>query len=277
VADRKTHERRRSLLALRALLVSVCLWLCPDCSGRLHSAVHEDLVFTTRDGVHIQATLYLPVATAPPGLILVHGAGRDRNDWAPFAERARLEGYLCIAFDLRGHGESRRPHGDTLSYRRFDTEQWLGVLEDLAAAKETLLDHGADLENLALVGADIGGNLALRYALEDPDVQAVAMISPGLAYHGIETEDPMAGLETCPALIITSKGDAYSASSSHRLDEIAPGYCELREYDGSAHGTDILTAKPQAVEQILEWLEPIVGPRRQKQAPPSPTVLPSEG
>jgi hypothetical protein len=41
----------------------------------------------------------------------------------------------------------------------------------------------------------------------------------------------------------------------------AIGHCEIREYDGAAHGTDVFDSAPLSIEQIVLWLKPIIGPK----------------
>jgi hypothetical protein len=88
---------------------------------------------------------------------------------------------------------------------------------------------------------------------------AVVLLSPGLDYKGVQAEGPMRNLARRPVLLMTSRGDSYSASSCDTLEKAGSGLCELREYDGAAHGTALFDLSPTAVEQILLWLHPIIG------------------
>jgi alpha-beta hydrolase superfamily lysophospholipase len=186
--------------------------------------------------------------------------GSDRSQWDAFARRAQREGYASIAIDLRGHGDSLPPSGSEVSYKSFETADWLGALQDIDAAKAALLQHGADPENLAVVGASIGANLALRYAVAHQDIQAVVMLSPGLDYRGIQTEPDVLAYGKRPSLMLTTTGDSYSATSCTTLKALSPGFCELREYGGATHGTDILDAEQASTDQIFLWLSHIIGP-----------------
>lgn len=225
-----------------------------------------DLELSARDGMQLKADRYLPVpregANAdPPGLVLVHALGADRRAWDTFAERARRAGFMAVAFDMRGHGESTRRGPDEVSYRTFSTSDWLSVLDDIDAAKTALIDAGANRDNIVVVGASIGANLALHYAVKHPDIPAVVMVSPGLDYKGIGAREALAALGERPVLLMTSTGDSYSAATCTALKALAPGHCELREYSGTAHGTDLLDAAATALDQVFLWLEPIVGPQ----------------
>jgi len=93
-----------------------------------------------------------PDATAFPPLVLVHGAGGSRLDWAP--ELRRLPDARVIALDLPGHGKSTAPGRNTLdAYAR-----------DVAA----LLDALA-LDRAVIVGHSMGGGVAQLLALDWPE------------------------------------------------------------------------------------------------------------
>jgi pimeloyl-ACP methyl ester carboxylesterase len=224
------------------------------------SRVTRDLTLQTEDGVRIASTLYPVVRDRPAALVLVHALGSDRASWSLFASRAQRAGYMCIAIDVRGHGDSTMHNDKRISYREFNTADWMAALYDIRAAKAMLLDRGADPDNVAVVGASIGANLALQYAARDPEIQAVVMLSPGLTYKGVDSLDAIRAYGKRPSMLVTAKGDSYSASSCATLKSAAPGFCELREYSGSAHGTDVFAAFPLSVSQVLMWLDSIIGP-----------------
>lgn len=251
--------------ALAAVVVLAAL-ACGKPERAPATAASEEHVLTTKDGLAISATLYTVPKPAPPALILVHMLGSDRHSWAAFASRAEKAGYLCAAIDLRGHGDRVGEGGRTRSYRTFTQDDWYAALNDIAAAKDLLLRKGADPENLAVVGASIGANLALNYAVEDPAIQAIVLISPGLDYHGIATEPAMRSYVKRPSLLVTAEGDAYAAASAQTLKRIAPAFCELREYPGAAHGTNLINASDEVVDQILYWLDTMIGAQHRADA-----------
>jgi len=195
---------------------------------------------------------------APPSLILIHSLGADRARWLRFADSAARNGYMSLAYDVRGHGDSGLRNGKSTNFRSFRDKDWKAAVADIAAAKRVLLESGADPENIAIVGASIGANLALAYAKDDPQIQAVVLLSAGENYHGLESVPHMKYFRKRPVLIMAAEGDTYSAASSAKLKEMSPGFTELRVYPGSAHGTDLLDAQANATGQILLWLDAIL-------------------
>lgn len=240
----------------------IALFVVPGifgCAGPEGMKDEGKATVTSDDGVLVAFSLYMPEhASRPPGLILVHRYGADRTVWEGFAQVARDAGMLVAAVDLRGHGGSRTKNGETTHYSRLSTEELLGSLKDIDAAKHCLIDAGAHPENLAVAGEGLGANLVLRYALQSPDIQAVVMVSPGLDYNGISTEEAIKHLKDCPALLMACEGDAYGAMSASALKAAAPVFVELRSWPGAAHGTDLFAAHPESVQYILQWLNRIL-------------------
>jgi pimeloyl-ACP methyl ester carboxylesterase len=104
--------------------------------------------------------------TGAPGdrpVLMLHAGVCDRRSWAPLAD-ALGPGVRCIAPDRRGFGLTTyepEPHADLV-----DT---VAVLDDLGVAAA------------AVVGASMGGRLALDLALAHPDrVAALVLVGPGV-------------------------------------------------------------------------------------------------
>ena len=106
------------------------------------------------DGIALAVEIRNPAGA--PTLLFAHGFGQTRGAWRGTAAALAAQGYRCVSFDSRGHGESERvPGGD------YHMEQFVGDLR--------LLAH-AELRKPILVGASMGGLLGLVLAGEiDPD------------------------------------------------------------------------------------------------------------
>ncbi len=239
---------------VRAFILGGLVAALVACAPRSIGERSESLTLISDDGVGIAAA-YRPAATpGAPGLVLVHMLGSGRARWDHFAERAQRAGYTSIAIDLRGHGDSTTKGDATLDYRRFTASEWMRAVRDIDAAKRALAERGTPVGEIALIGASIGANLALQDAVRDSAVCGVVLVSPGLEYHGVETEHAIVAYGKRPSLLLVTEGDAYSATSCARLKATAPGQCELRQYPGSAHGNDLLDESEAANDQVLAWL-----------------------
>src|SRR5690606_17535870 len=135
--------------------------------------------------------------------------------------------YLALAFDLRGHGKSTGADG-ALGYRAVT--DWHAALAGIDAAKAALIEAGAAAETIAVIGAELGANLALHAAAQDSQLAAAVLVSPGLEYHGIATAPALDRLGAKPLLLITAEQDSYSAMSATALKQQTATFSELRTY-----------------------------------------------
>jgi uncharacterized protein len=123
-------------------------------------------------GVHdgLSYSLWLPKSsTRPPaGVVVLHGAGSCKENHHDFARAALAAGLGAIAFDQRGHGESRGP----MDGRALDD------VAGMAALLRARLDD-ADAP-ISLRGSSMGGYLALVAAAE-ANARAVVAICPASA------------------------------------------------------------------------------------------------
>jgi len=246
------HEGGRPVLSpfFFALAVATVAVLLGACGARPRLEDRTQAIVTS-DGLSLDTRLYLPAQAQPPGLILVHRQGASATHWEPLAVRAQQSGYLVLALNLRGHD----PQGQTMDFKRFTEADWQKCLLDIDAGKKSLLDVGADPENLFIAGEGLGASLALQYAMGDTQIQGLIMISPGLDYQGIAAEPLLIERTQRPTLLVWAEGDAYAASSGGTLKRVAPGHVEVHTYPGTSHGTDLFATSPQSMGQIVVWLE----------------------
>lgn len=204
------------------------------------SILIEDVNLKTSDNVNIAATYYK--SDSNEGIILLHMLNKDKSSWSEFAKKLQTK-YKVLAIDLRGHGNS------DLNWKSFSDKDFNNMLLDIDAANDFLKMEGAN--KIAIIGASIGANLALNYGTEN-DVSTAILLSPGLEYRGIKTEDAITKFNN-PILIVTSKKDSYSYDSSNKLYPLAVGKKELKIYEGERHGTDMLDNDLENL--ISNWLD----------------------
>lgn len=109
------------------------------------------------------------VGDGPP-VVLLHGSGPGVTGWANFGANlpvlsARLR---CLVVDQPGFGASARPEAYDRNYLRYAAEAVVGLLDALG------------LEQVALVGNSMGGDVAVMVALEHPQrVSRLLLNGPG--------------------------------------------------------------------------------------------------
>jgi alpha-beta hydrolase superfamily lysophospholipase len=111
--------------------------------------------------------LWLPVGEGPsPAVVVLHGAGSQKENHVDFARAAINHGFVALTFDNRGHGES-------------DGELSPRVVADVQRLARMVADHPAvDARRIALRGSSMGGLLALHAAAVSAEVAAVVAICP---------------------------------------------------------------------------------------------------
>jgi pimeloyl-ACP methyl ester carboxylesterase len=219
----------------------------------------------TKDEVKLYGTCYPAVGDTPaPAVLLVHGRGQDRREWTPFAETLRQAGYAVLSIDLRGHGQSRRKAngGRIPGYRGMDSERWNEAVEDLRAAYNHLITWPeVDEESVALVGSDIGANLALNFAGGETGVKALVVLSPGREYEGVKSEDGQAHYGERPMFLAFSQDDRESADGMEEFLLLArqpEGDLLVKELERAGHGTEMLKRKQTLISDIVSWLTGIL-------------------
>lgn len=209
--------------------------------------VEEALAFEGAEGLAIAATLYKPAGDGRfPGVILLHMLGSESDVWVQTGLVDALvgAGYAALAVDLRGHGAT----GGTADWAL--AEQDVGLVWDAFAARDDI-----DGQRTAAVGASIGANLALRLGAARPGVRGLVLLSPGLDYRGVVTEDAIEGYGERPLLIVASGDDEYAADSAASLNAWALGDSEFGLYAEAGHGTDMFAREPDLASLIVAWLD----------------------
>lgn len=179
------------------------------------------------------------------GIILVHMLNRDRYDYDKFAISLQEQGFSVISIDMRGHGNSDG------NWQTFTSKDFNSIVLDIKAAQDFLTTKG--IKQYIVVGASIGANVALKQATQDMTIRGVVLLSPGLEYKGVKTEEAARALKV-PALLVASKEDEYSYLSAQRLHSLIQTKKQIILYEDAGHGTQMFAKQPLD-KIILEWIE----------------------
>jgi pimeloyl-ACP methyl ester carboxylesterase len=199
-------------------------------SGLLWGAEPFDVAvpgFSEKDDLILQGDYTAPASSSSLVLVCLHGLGSSRGEWAPLIRQATQRGWGCVAYDLRGHGNSRGTMaGNTINQEDpengRDPDFWKLFPTDLGEVLSALEKRsGADANRIVVAGASLGANVAVTFAAQRPGLRGVVLLSPGLDYAGLQTEGPMMILET-PALLVAARPDRYAFMSGERLIALAP-------------------------------------------------------
>jgi len=133
-------------------------------------ACREQAVEFYSDGLLLKGVLYLPGDGGPagshPGVVLCNGFTTVKELYLPPIARAMAEaGFVALAFDYRGFGESAGPPG-----RLFPEEQ---VRDTRNAVTFLQTRPEVDGGRIGLFGTSFGGGIAVAAGARDPRIRAV--------------------------------------------------------------------------------------------------------
>jgi pimeloyl-ACP methyl ester carboxylesterase len=136
------------------------------------------LTLSGADGNGLCADLFTPQHTIRGFVVLVHGGGQTRHSWGGTARTLAARGWLALAYDQRGHGDS-----DWIADGAYDSEHYA---RDLVAVVRELADRGYGKP--VVVGASLGGMAGLLAAgdLDRSALRALVLvdITPGMKPEG---------------------------------------------------------------------------------------------
>jgi pimeloyl-ACP methyl ester carboxylesterase len=173
---------------------------------------------TMNDGVE----LAVDVAGEGPGLLLVHGLGGWRLDFADHVATLARD-HTVVTFDHRGHGDSDKPTDPAAySFARL-------VQDTLAVADATGLD------NFRLLGHSMGGMVARKIAMHEP-ARVDALVMMDTSAGPVPGFDPDLMDIACDVALNQGKialkelldfGGALDSPAYREVLEERPGFAEL--------------------------------------------------
>lgn len=206
----------------------------PD-SGSSGKVRERTVSFKTSDGVRLTGRLF---GSSRVGVTLAHMYPADATSWYPFARTLAASGYMALAFNFRGFADSEGP------------KIIPKAPVDIAAAKLFLREQGA--KDFAFVGASMGGTASI-VAAQTEDPLAVVTVSAPLRFMGLDAVPSTTSIQR-PVMLIAGHDDpsgAFDALQQFARDLPNPF---PKVYAGDAHGTNLLSARPGAVEEIIRFL-----------------------
>lgn len=235
----------RAPIPALAVSVSICVW------GAVAIAAQDRtsrVTFQTPDGQTIVATMMEPSRRPAPAIILVHMLGRSRKDWEPAAARFAGEGFITLAIDLRGHGESSSSGGGADERARL-----AAMVVDVRTAKR-FLDTRTDVMpgRIGIAGASFGATLAAIAAGDDSTIRSIALLSPSMDYRGVRIDAAMKKYGRRRALLVASREDPYAWRSMRELTKDATGR-EMILLDRAGHGTTMLAENESLIRTLIDW------------------------
>jgi pimeloyl-ACP methyl ester carboxylesterase len=148
--------------------------LAPDTVKR------QRLALIGATGNALCADLYTPQHVTEGLVVLAHGGGQTRHSWGATAKTLATRGWLALAYDQRGHGDSA-----WVADGAYGSEHYA---RDLIAVAQQMAARGAGRP--VVVGASLGGIAGLIAAgeLDASAFRALVLVdvTPGMKPEGVD-------------------------------------------------------------------------------------------
>lgn len=201
--------------------------LCGDSAGI--SAV--PFTFPAHDGTELTG---LELGRGARGVVMVHELDyQGLCGWLPYGKYLADAGLHVLLYDFRCAGASACP---------ADIKAKTDMLSDVAGAKAELERRGA--RRVAVVGASLGGAIALASAVAVPGLRACVDLSGDLYDDDLGRE--LTGRAAAPRLAVplyyaVAEADQDRLPTARAIvAKIKPSLVTLRVLPGFAHGWDLL-------------------------------------
>jgi alpha-beta hydrolase superfamily lysophospholipase len=176
---------------------------------------HQELELECPDRARLYARVWKPMGRAIGAVTIVHGIGEHSGRYQPLGEFLAAAGYLCLAYDQRGHGQTAGQRGHAADYQLL-----LGDIQTAIDAAARL----APCDRPFLLGQSFGGGLVLNLCIRRP---------PALA--GVIACSPLLRMVTPPPL--------WKRCLGRMLSHLAPRFSFRTHLDPSALSHDPLAVQ----------------------------------
>jgi pimeloyl-ACP methyl ester carboxylesterase len=229
-------------------------WAIPDSA---------EVTVMTPDSLELVGNLYWLKSekqTKLPLVILLHQTRETHGVWKDQVDvLCGGSGYAVFAMDLRGYGYSiydfrtgrnRPPNTFYIGeHSRYPADIRLLV-------KKLFAEHGKMLDStrIAVVGAELGGNAGLLYAVDEPGVRFTALISPGLDYSGLQIAKAVKDYGDRPLFLASGKQDIYSMETINLLSDVVPRVLDVAVLNSVRYGNALVNTDPDLVPMLIDRL-----------------------
>jgi len=218
--------------------------------------LQERIELHTADNVSIIGTHYRG-EQGSPGVLLLHMLPETKESWDMFARKLQQRGFGVLAIDFRGQGEST---GGPDGYHSFSEIETQKSIEDARAG--FLYQKNEGHTPLFVIGASIGGNIALQLLAEREDIRAGVILSSGTNYSGIVTLPAASRLrKTQGVYFIAAKEDirrngVHAGVMAQELFDVVPhADKKIQIFEGKKHGVHLFEIYPELEDDMIAWLE----------------------
>lgn len=222
--------------------------------------VKKEIEVQTKDARILKANvsyISIPNYKKYSTVLLLHSLGYSSRDWGNLINELNQAGYAVIAMDLRGHGRSvynksfykkSWVYFTNKAYAKYPSDVLL-MLKEVHAQLKNL-----NMNNMAVVGADIGANTAVL-AAKDMKIKpkTLVLICPFRTFKGLYIPIAMTSLNM-PILSMVSTKDNYSLKEQRQLAKFSQGGFYAQNYPQGGTGMLMLKSNPTMSQDITKWI-----------------------
>jgi pimeloyl-ACP methyl ester carboxylesterase len=231
-------------MPVATLVLVICVVVAHVSSGAArptHACIKKgELRFRAADGTRLAGHRFGRGTTA---VVLAHQSNGNVCQWAPYARRLASLGYLAIAFDFRGYGDSQ--------YRRYAASRRLAG--DVSAAVKVARTLGA--KKVVLVGASLGGfAVVVAGANTRPPVDGVISLSGPANYGEIDTVAAAKRLQVPVLYIAGDDDDGFTEDARTLFQATAETDKALELIPGTEHGVQLVSHSGRARRLVESFI-----------------------
>lgn len=262
IKDEKGEEIMH--FAKKILFFTVMFLVFAGMAGNLScqaKTIKKEIEVETKDAYILKATLsYTKIEGAKkyPTVLLLHSLGYSSINWGTLIDDLNYAGFAVIAMDFRGHGKSvynanlqqkSWVYLKPKAYQKFPNDVYTLLMAAQAQSKVVSLD------NMAIIGADIGANTAIMTCkLLPKKPKALVLISGLTTFKGLYVPVTLAEIGKIPILSIASIQDGYSLQEQAKLSKFSQGAFYVKNYPFGGMGMLMLKSNPNMSREITNWL-----------------------
>jgi len=240
---------------------------------------------TGSDHTVLRAWLFRPSGWNGRAVLLMHETGGTRLNVLGHLSWLLRSGFMCLAPDSRGHGESGGKLVTAGLLEGADVVEWVRLLRERERAKPVYgLGHSLGASSLIhglALGADLrrvvadstGANMPTRYALLAERYGAAAILMRPLLWLFVEPVlwnarvryrldlnqiSPVEWIRSVrvPVLLVHGDRDAYiPIEEARRIQDANRSYVQLWEVGGAGHVTAATLHPVEYQRRVLAWLD----------------------
>jgi alpha-beta hydrolase superfamily lysophospholipase len=245
---------------IKKIVLLIAIFVFASAMSAYCKTITKEIQVQTKDAKVIKSTItYVQIngLTKYPTVLLLPSLGYSSEDWGGLIADLNNVGYAVIAMDLRGHGKS-------IYDGQFKKKSWLYFTNKMyqKMPNDVLLMLNqvqkqvkvVDLNNMAVVGADIGANTAVLAAKDmKKKPKTMVLISPTTSFKGLYIPIVMTNLNM-PILTMVSKQDKYCMQEQRNLAKFSQGGFYAKNYPQGGMGMLMIKVNPTMSQDIVKWI-----------------------